>query len=133
MKTDERLIEELEEATRGLSFMSESDYPFEVFRWEGVASLTPEFLRGLTGHDPAAPVETLSAAEFFRVAAAEPSWKGGAELAAARRFQALLRLLEENLSDLRVFRVGTINMPVYVVGRGPSGGLIGLSTRVVET
>ncbi|HEX3558834.1 MAG TPA: nuclease A inhibitor family protein [Pyrinomonadaceae bacterium] len=133
MKTDDQLIEELEEATRGLSFMSESDYPLEVFRWEGVASLTPEFLRGLTGHDPAAPVEALSAAEFFRAAASEPEWKGGAELAAARRFQALLRLLEENLSDLKVFRVGVVNMPVYVLGRGPSGGLIGLSTRVVET
>ena len=133
MKTDDQLIEELEEATRGLSFMSESDYPLEVLRWEGVASLTPEFLRGLTGHDPAVPVEVLSAAEFFRAAASEPEWKGGAELAAARRFQALLRLLEENLSDLKVFRVGVVNMPAYVLGRGPSGGLIGLSTRVVET
>jgi hypothetical protein len=29
--TDEQLIEELRGATRGLTFMSESDYPFGVF------------------------------------------------------------------------------------------------------
>src|SRR5437763_1307186 len=28
--------------------MSESDYPLEVVRWEGVAEPAPEFLRGLT-------------------------------------------------------------------------------------
>lgn len=132
MTNDERLIEELRGATRGLLFMSESDCPFDVFRWE-VAEPTPQFLRGLTGHAPSAPVEERRAADFFRVAASEPAWKGEAELATARRYQALLRLLEKNLSGLKVFRVGTINMPVYVAGRAPSGAWLGVSTRVVET
>jgi hypothetical protein len=133
VKTDEHLIEELKEATRGLLMMSESDYPFEVFRWARAGQPTPEFLRGLTRHDSSTPVETVSAADFFRAAASEPEWKAGDELIAARRFQSLLRLLEDNLSDLKVFRVGTISVPVYIVGRAPSGALIGLSTRVVET
>jgi hypothetical protein len=132
MKTDDKLIEELKAATRGLTFMSESDYPFEVFKWGG-AKPTHEFLRGLTSQDPASPVETQTAKELFRAAASEPDWKSGADLAVARRFQSLLRLLEENLSDLTVFRVGTINMPVYVAGRAASGAWLGVSTRVVET
>ncbi|MDT5293517.1 MAG: hypothetical protein QOJ76_397 [Acidobacteriota bacterium] len=131
MKTDDQLIDELKEATRGLTFMSESDFPFEVFKWD--AEPTPDFLRRLTADDASAPVETRTAAEFFRAAASEPEWKAGDELAVARRYQALLRLLEENLTDLKVFRVGTINMPVYVAGRRPSGAWLGLSTRVVET
>src|SRR5215216_889446 len=102
--TDEQLFDELREATRGLTFMSESDYPFDVFRWE-VAESTPEFLRGVAGQGADAPVETRTAAEFFRVAASEAEWKGAEELATARRFQSLLRLLEQNLSDLMVFRV----------------------------
>jgi hypothetical protein len=130
--TDEQLIEELREATRGLTFMSESDYPIEVFRW-GAAEPAEDFLRGLTGEPADAPVEARTAADFFRVAASEPEWKNAEQLADARRFQTLLRLLEQNLSDLKVYRVGSVNIPVYVAGRGASGDWLGVSTRVVET
>ena len=133
VKSDEQLIEELREATRGLLLMSESDYPLEVVRWDGVAEIAPDFLRGLTGHADSEPVETESAEEFFRAAASEAEWKGAGELAAARKFQTLIRLLEENLTGVRAFRVGTINMPVYVVGRSHTGAWLGVSTRVVET
>jgi hypothetical protein len=88
MTADEQLIEELREATRGLTFMSESDYPLEVVRWENLAEVTPEYLRGLTGEDPSAPVETTGPAEFFRAATSEAEWKGDAELAMARRFRS---------------------------------------------
>ena len=130
--TDEQLLDELRKVTRGLTFMSESDYPFEVFRW-GAEDPTPDFLRGLEGQDAGAPVETRTAAEFFRVAASEVEWKGAEEMSAARRYQSLQRLLEQNLTDLKVFRVGTINIPVYVAGRSASGAWLGVSTRVVET
>ena len=132
MTTDEQLIEELREATRGLTIMSESDYPFEVFKWDA-AEPSHEFLRGLTGETADAPVETTTAADFFRVAASEAEWKNAEQLAVARRFQTLLRLLEQNLKDLKVFRVGSINIPVYVAGRSASGNWLGVSTRVVET
>ena len=130
--TDEQLIEELREATRGLTFMSESDYPFEVFRWD-VGEPTPEFLRGLTGEAADAPIETRSVADFFRVAASQAVWKSEGQLAVAHSFQPLQRLLEQNLTELKVFRVGAINIPVYVAGRGASGNWLGVSTRVVET
>ena len=131
MKTDEQLVEELKAASSGLLLMSESDFPFEVVRWN--AEPTPELLRGLTGHEASAPVEEQSVADFFRASVSEPDWKGEAELATARRFQTLVRLLEENLTGVKVLRVGTVNMPVYVVGRTASGSWLGLSTRVVET
>ncbi len=44
MKSDEQLCEELKEATRGLLFMSESEYPFEVVRWEGREEMSPDDL-----------------------------------------------------------------------------------------
>jgi hypothetical protein len=130
--TDEQLIEALREATRGLTLMSESDYPFEVFRWGGEEP-SEEFLRGLTGEAAHAPVETRSAADFFRVPASEAEWKNAEQLADARKFQRLMRLLEENLQDLRVYRVGSVNIPVYVTGRTAAGEWVGVSTRVVET
>jgi len=130
--TDEQLTEALRDETRGLTFMSESDYPFEVFNW-GAAEPTHEFLRGLTGEAADVSVETKTAADFFRVASSEPEWKNAEHLAEARRFQKILRLLEQNLTDLKVFRVGVVNLPVYVAGRSASGNWLGVSTRVVET
>ncbi|HVF44867.1 MAG TPA: nuclease A inhibitor family protein, partial [Pyrinomonadaceae bacterium] len=124
MRDDGQLIEELREATRGLLFVSESDHPFEVFVW-GRAETTREFVRGQARAGPSATVETRGAREFFRAALSEPDWKGDAELAAARRFQALLRLLETSLADLKVYRVGSVDIKVYVAGRAPSGNFVG--------
>src|SRR3712207_1540787 len=117
--TDEQLLEELREATRGLTYMSESDYPFEVFNW-GAAEPTDEFLRGLTGEAADAPVETRTLADFFRVSASEVDWKNAEMLYSARGLQRVLGLLARNLTDLKVFRVGAVNIPVYVAGRSAS-------------
>lgn len=133
MKSDEEMCGELRERTRGLLFMSESDYPFEVFRWEGVEVVSPEYLRRIAGLDSAAPVQERTVADFFRVAAGEQEWKGAAEIASAKKYQSLVRLLEENLREVKVFRVGAVNISVYVVGRSSEGNWLGISTRVVET
>ncbi len=133
MKTDEQIIEELRAACAGLRWMSESDYPLEVIRWERREEVTPEFLRGLTGDDSSTPVETRSPAELFRAAASEAEWKSETELASAAKFRAVRRLLEENLEDVKVYRVGEINMAVYVMGRSPEANWLGLKTRIVET
>jgi hypothetical protein len=133
MKNDEEVCGELREATRGLLFMSESDYPFEVVRWEGVEEMSPEYLRRIAGVDAASPVAERTVADFFRVAAGEQEWKGAAELASAKKYQSLVRLLEENLKDVRVYRLGTVNICVYVVGTSDEGNRLGVSTRIVET
>jgi hypothetical protein len=131
--SDEQILKALQAAADGLLFMSETDAPFAPVRWETQGELTPDAVRQLTRHDEPTPVEVVSADDFFRAAVAEPDWKGADELATARRFQALLRLLHEKLADLRAYRVGQIELDVYVVGRAPSGNWLGLSTRVVET
>lgn len=133
MKSDAALLEELGQATAGLLFMSEADYPFQTVRWEGLTEVTPQYLRDLTGRGADSPVASRSVDEFFNVAMSEQSWKGEAQLAEARRYQALVRMLRENLEDLRVYRVGEIDVAVFIVGRGPAGNWIGLSTRVIET
>jgi len=134
MKSDEEILSGLAEAAEGLLFMSEADHPLEPFRLE-----TPEGepsrqrLRELAGAPAGARVEVTTPEQFFAVAAGEQAWKGEAELSTARRFQRLLRVLKAELTDLRVYRVGEINIPVYVLGKSPSGNWLGLSTRVVET
>jgi hypothetical protein len=133
MKTDEELFKALTEATQGLLFMSESDYPFEVIRWNGSDQLSPEYLRSAAGADSSAKVEETTLEEFFRVPAGEQEWKGKDQLAEARKYQRLRKLLEENLTGIKVYRVGKINIGVCIVGTSAEGNWLGLSTRVVET
>ncbi|HEX8853899.1 MAG TPA: nuclease A inhibitor family protein [Pyrinomonadaceae bacterium] len=133
MQTDEEILRELERATAGLLFMSESDYPFEVFRRAGAEPFTDDVLRRKERLDASSPVAVQSVEDFFRVAAGEQDWKGADEQATARRYQALVKLLKRALGDVRVYRVGEINVGVYIVGRSPEGSWLGLSTRVVET
>jgi len=133
MKSDDEILAEIGRAAEGLLFMSESDYPLGPVRLEGEAGPGEGRLRELAGAPAEARVEVVTPEHFFRAAAAEQSWKGEAELASARRFQNLLRILKAELSDLRVYRVGEIDIAVYVLGRSPSGNWLGLSTRVVET
>lgn len=133
VKTDEQLRSELAQATAGLLFMSEADYPFQVIGWESPAEINLPYLRDLAGRDANAAVAVGSIEDFFRAAVSEPAWKGERELAEARRYQALVRLLRENLDDLKVYRVGTIDIIVFIVGRSKTGAWVGLSTRVIET
>jgi hypothetical protein len=133
MKTDEELFGALTEATEGLLLMSESDYPFEVVRWDGSEQLSPDYLRRAAGADAATKVEETTVEELFRIPAGEQEWKGESEIASARRYQRLQHLLTENLEALKVYRMGEINIGVYVVGRSADGNWLGVSTRVVET
>lgn len=132
MKTDDEILNELKEASTGLLFMSESDYPFEVVRL-GVDEPTLASLRQVSGEAADAPVETQSLEDFFRVAVSEEDWRSVAERADAKKYQALAALLKENLKDVKAYRVGSVNIPVYLIGQSAQGNWLGLSTRVVET
>lgn len=133
MKSDEEIIEELKHLTAGLLFMSESDYPFEVVYWKELSEISPEYLRGLTGEKEDTPVETVGVDQFFRVVLSEESWRTEESLREAKQYQRLVQVLKDNLEGLTVYRVGQINIPVYIVGRAASGNWLGISTRVVET
>ncbi|HKP72895.1 MAG TPA: nuclease A inhibitor family protein [Pyrinomonadaceae bacterium] len=133
MKSDDELQRELIAAIDGLLFMSESDHPFEVVKWSSPDRLSPEHLRREAGRDADSPVEEISAEEFFRPAAGEQDWKNGAELAAARKYQRLHRLLAENLADVKVYRVGERKINVYVIGLTKEGNLMGVATQAIET
>jgi hypothetical protein len=133
MMSDEEILQKLEQATAGLLFMSEADYPFEIVNWGGINEIAFDYLCRQAGVEPDAPVQVVSPEKFFAMAMSEPKWKPEQELAIARRYQALVRLLKENLDDLKVYKVGQINIAVYIIGRALTGNWVGLSTRVVET
>jgi len=133
MKSDKEITEELKQLTEGLLFMSESDYPFETVYWEGLPEVSAQFLRAQSGQAEDAPVEIVSVDEFFRIAMSEESWRSEESRQEAKRYRGLAQTLKDNLDELKVYRVGQINIPVYIVGRNKTGNWLGISTRVVET
>lgn len=114
---DEQILDQLKRVTAGLLVMSESDYPFEIIQWDESTEITPEFLRSLTNESEEAQVEETSVEQFL----------------ATGPFEHLEKFLREHLKDLRVYKVGAISIPVYIVGKSPEGSWLGLSTRVVQT
>jgi Nuclease A inhibitor-like protein len=133
MKSDDQLIEELKKATEGLLFMSESDYPFETICWKGLLEVSTEFLRTQAELSVDAPVETISLDDFFQVAASDAEWRSTESRQAALKYRKLIALLKENLDNVKVYKLGRVNMPVYIVGQSKTGNWLGISTRVVET
>ena len=128
------IVDELKKATAGLLYPSESDEPFEAFLWEnGGGSLTTQHFLDLSGHKPADGVEEVKLDDFFSELTADQDWYGEAERETAEGYRRLLRTLENQLSDLRVFRVGKVNKDIYIVGRTSSGGWAGIRTKAVET
>jgi len=115
--TDEYLLAQLKKESAGLWVMSESDYPLEVVNWDGSIEINPEFLRSLTNEPAESRVEEVSLEQFL----------------ASGQFEHLERFLRKHLKDLKVYKVGAINIPVYIVGKSPEGNWLGLSTRVVQT
>lgn len=118
LKSDEEILAKLGRATAGLFVMSESDYPFEMIQWDGKISITPEYLCNISGKPEGSPIDETNVDNFLK---------------ASGRFGNLASLLKDNLSHLKVYKVGDINIPVYIVGRSPEGNWLGLSTRLVQT
>ena len=124
---------QLKQASTGLIFGSETDAPFEVIHWPTQEELTPAKLLQLTNHPPDAPVEIVSVDEFFDVANAEEDWHDEEERETVQRFQNLVNILKQNLSQFQVYRVGSIDIDAYIVGVTHGGEWAGLSTKLVET
>lgn len=120
-------------ASTGLLMPSESDAPFTPFTWRRAATprLTTSRLLALTGHTSDTPVESVDLRWFFRNVAFVQPWHDPQQAHDVERFRRLLRTLERSLTDVRVYRVGTIRIDAYIVGRC-GRDLIGLSTVLVE-
>ena len=124
----------LTNASSGLLMPSESDFPFTTFTWPDAATphLTTPRLLELTGHAPDEVVEVVDLDHFFRNVADRQPWHDQQRSKDVRRFARLQRTLERHLTDIRVYRIGTIRIDAYVVGTCDDD-LTGVSTTLIET
>jgi hypothetical protein len=156
MVTDAEIQAEIEKAAEGLTYMSESDYPFSFVSAPLAANdttITDQLLREKFGAvvdaDPAAdkPMEDLVWME-------RPwqEWKDAGHMCwdpsdpdmmvLCGKMRNLEQVLESNLDDVRVFYFGAngdvgnvegIGVSIFIVGRSPEGSLVGVRTIAIWT
>lgn len=133
MTTDKAsALQTIGDATKGLLFPSESDFPIEAFEY-GENEPTLDDVRERLGADVNANVEDTTIPYLFEGLTTAPDEASDNEKASATRFAKLVEVLETELADVRVYRVGAVDIDVVVLGRHESGSWLGVKTKVVET
>ena len=114
-------------------YISETDAEILPFMGSAAESVSKEEILRQTKNALDTPVEERGFSEIFKRLTKIQDWYGEEETAAAAKFSALKELLENNLKDLKVFKVGTIELDVYFVGLNKDNILMGIKTKAVET
>lgn len=122
--------DEFDSLADGLLLMSESDAPLTYFELPEVKAgewppATPAQFLKLIGKAQNTPVEEITADKFFAALA-----QGNEEQ------QTQLKDLQKNLArlkDLKCYRVGEIEIEIYLLGQAAAGKVCGLQTLSVET
>lgn len=150
------LITTLQAAIAGLTWMSESDYPWRVLVAADTLALLGDQLplplteQPLTPYLQGVPVEPALAVApepvtlatqatpvdvdaFFAPAIQIPAGYGPEEQAIAQRYQQLAQWLKARLTNLKVYRQGDREIDIYILGQTPDGHILGLQTKAVET
>lgn len=119
-------------ASDGLLYPSESDYPFQYFSNNQTYSLpsSQQFTRliGQQGQQ----VTQVDFDEFFNQLIRNQR-SSGADAATIRRYQFLRQVFKNQFTSLTVYRVGQIEVQVYITGVNSSCGMAGLKTISIET
>ncbi|MCC5661715.1 nuclease A inhibitor family protein [Nostoc sp. XA010] len=129
------ITEKLKQASDGLLMISESEYPFEAFLWSNQAQepMTAQKLLQLTGHSLETSIEEVELDYIFRNCGEEKEWHDEIQKQNVPKFKSLVKILKDHLTNIKVYRIGTINLDIYIIGKTPSADLAGISTKVVET
>jgi hypothetical protein len=126
------LSEKLALAVTDLVWPSESDYPFEVIDWQ-IESIDPVILLKQIDRPEDTLVEVVELETFFANATQEQDWYDESELETVKRYRYLLEILRTNLQEVAVYRVGEIEIEVYILGKTSSNAIAGLKTKMIET
>lgn len=128
--TAKEITDRLSTLSKDLLFISESEYPLEPFTWKS-ATLKPETILSRSQKPADTAIESTTLEDFFVQVTADQDWFDDEDRQVAQRFRDLQAEIG-TLKNVQVFRLGKIEIDVYIVGAiGPD--LIGLKTTVIET
>ncbi|GAA3927292.1 nuclease A inhibitor family protein [Hymenobacter algoricola] len=126
-------MEQITNLTKDLLFVSESEAPLTPVAYAAPAgALTEAALLKLTGEAAGTPVESVELTHFLRNHTADDGVLGDPEL--ANRYKALQMYLKQELTDTKVYRVGSSpQVTAYALGKTTGGQLVGFKTVLTET
>lgn len=128
------LVTTLQALTANLTWMSETDAPIQVIWWKDCSAIeTPEQLLEQTHHEVGTPVEEVELEPFFEPVVTEQDWFGNEEKKTAAKYRSLLSALKKHLTDIKVYRVGEVDIDIYIVGVNEAKSVVGIATQIVET
>ena len=123
----------LETACDGLVLISETDSGVEpVFGRKASGRSHGEVLSAI-GVSVDAKVEIVDADSFFDRVSTPREWFNSKQRENADRFGALKRLLELDLDDLKVYRIGRTRITVFVLGFQNDERVAGVKMEAIET
>ena len=128
--TAKQITDRLSILSKDLLFPSESDFPLEPFTWES-ATITPEIILTRSQKPADTAIESINLEDFFAPVMTDEDWFDDEDRAIAQRFRDLKTAIA-TLENVQVFKVGTIEIDVYIVGAIGSD-LVGLKTTIIET
>lgn len=131
--TENKLLEPLWNLTEGLFYTSETDAEIVPFVGGNTACLSQQEILRQTQSASDAPAAEVNFTEFFSQLTEIQDWYGDEEKEIAQKFARLKEFLEQNLKDLKVYKIGRIELNVYVVGLDGESNLVGIKTKAVET
>lgn len=120
----------LEQAANGLLMMSESDYPFEYFATDDT-EINELVLLKLAGKPQGTLIEKTTLEHLFRNMADPNSPSVSSETSA--RFREFMEVLKNEITDIAVYRVGEIQVQVFITGINVQGTVSGMRTLLIET
>lgn len=126
-------VEMIKKASEGLYYISETDAEILPFIGAKAEHVTKEEILRQTHNKADAPIAEKSFDDIFQRLTRVEDWFGDEEKATAAKYAELRDLLKNNLKDLKVFKVGSIEIDIYFVGLDEAGNLTGIQTKAVET
>jgi hypothetical protein len=125
-------INQLTELTKDLFYMSETDAAWQVYPLKTDEPVMEQLVT-IANMPPAVEVEIRDWESFLQHATTVQDWMSDDEKATVVRYQALKTYVNATLTEVQVYRLGAVELSVFVVGVTANCDIIALATQAVET
>lgn len=143
-------MDALEMAVAGVTYPSESDYPWVVVAFADAAPVSEANVKDVIAgvyvpHEGEAPlvdraIEQRTLAQLMDPLTVPQDWWDDYNKMVAAQYTEIRAVLETRLVDIQVFRLGELSgdvlqgaIDIYVLGATPDGDVVGMWTVSIET
>ncbi|MCW3075275.1 MAG: hypothetical protein JWP69_2344 [Flaviaesturariibacter sp.] len=121
----------IQKAAEGLLFISESEHPFEIISFDKPAVSMKDYLK-IRANKETEEAEAQTLDYFFRNVVRNGDGNEAGEKT-AERFRQLQSILQQTLTNICVYRIGSVQVDAFIVGELPDGSYAELRTLLIET